>query len=109
MTPTKWRTEFTAHGKRSLRGIDVQPARKILDGLADLQRGLDCDDVDHLDISFVRVSSVSPRSEGGKQSQYRLALSDFRVIYRCDAAQKIILVDEVGNRRDAYRKHGGRS
>lgn len=102
----KWRTEFTPHAKRRLRSVDARPAKKILDCIAVLQRAMEGGDLGNLDVAYVKLSGTAVC---GGERQYRLAVADYRVIYRCDPEERVILVDEVGDRKHAYRNHGGRS
>jgi mRNA interferase RelE/StbE len=50
----------------------------------------------------------NPRPPGakklrGQDDRYRIRVGDYRVIYEVDDAQLLILIVEVGHRKDVYR------
>lgn len=106
---SRWRTEFTAHGRRQLNHIEQRQAKRILDELALLQRGMDSDCLDGLDVLPLRMNRPSPRANANtrKPGEFRLDVVPFRVVYTCDSVTKTIRVDTVGDRKNVYRERGG--
>jgi len=56
----------------------------------------------------IEALSVNPRLEGtkklvGSEAAYRLRVGDYRVIYTIDDGIKIVQIDRVRHRKDAYR------
>ena len=52
---------------------------------------------------------TEPRPRGceklkGRQDQYRVRIGDYRIIYTIEDDVLIVLVLQIGNRRDVYRK-----
>ncbi|WP_327404801.1 type II toxin-antitoxin system RelE/ParE family toxin [Streptomyces sp. NBC_01288] len=86
----KYAFRFTATAQRQLRTVDRTSAMRILTALTQLGDDPYRDDAD--------VKKLS-----GHDGLYRLQVGDFRVAYRIDDGQLIILVVKVGNRRDVYR------
>ncbi|MFJ4627726.1 type II toxin-antitoxin system RelE/ParE family toxin [Streptomyces sp. NPDC088847] len=86
----KYAFRFTATAQRQLRTVDRTSAMRILTALTRLGDDPYRDDAD--------VKKLS-----GHDGLYRLRVGDFRVAYRIDDGQLIILVVKVGNRRDVYR------
>ena len=51
---------------------------------------------------------MNPRPSGvkklvGQHSLYRIALGDYRVIYKVDDNVLLVLIVKIGNRKDVYR------
>ncbi|MFG2781788.1 type II toxin-antitoxin system RelE/ParE family toxin [Streptomyces prunicolor] len=86
----KYAFRFTATAQRQFRTVDRTSALRILTALTQLGDDPYRDDPD--------VKKLS-----GHDGLYRLRVGDFRVAYRIDDGQLIILVVKVGNRRDVYR------
>lgn len=56
----------------------------------------------------IEALSVNPRLEGikklvGSDAAYRLRVGEYRVIYTIDDGIKIVQIDSVRHRKDAYR------
>jgi len=56
----------------------------------------------------IEALSVNPRLEGikklvGSDAAYRLRVGEYRVIYTIDDGIKIVQIDRVRHRKDAYR------
>ena len=56
----------------------------------------------------LRALRAEPRPPGclklkGREDAYRLRVGDYRIIYRIEAAVLVVLVIEIGHRRDVYR------
>lgn len=60
-------------------------------------------------IAFIERLSQDPRPPGckklkGRQSQYRVRLGDYRVIYSIEEMALVVRVIKVGHRRDIYEE-----
>ncbi|MBK3570763.1 type II toxin-antitoxin system RelE/ParE family toxin [Streptomyces sp. MBT62] len=86
----KYAFRFTTTAQRQLRTVDRTSAMRILTALTRLGDDPYRDDAD--------VKKLS-----GHDGLYRLRVGDFRLAYRIDDGQLIILVVKIGNRRDVYR------
>ncbi|MGW3410523.1 type II toxin-antitoxin system RelE family toxin [Streptomyces sp. NPDC000888] len=87
----KYAFEFTAAARRQLRTIDQTTALRILHALSRLGDDPYRDDAD--------VKKLS-----GHDDLYRLRVGTYRIAYTIDDGKLIILVVEVGHRRDIYRR-----
>lgn len=87
----KYAFEFTATARRQLRTIDQTTALRILHALSRLGDDPYRDDAD--------VKKLS-----GHDDLYRLRVGAYRIAYTIDDGKLIILVVEVGHRRDIYRR-----
>ncbi|MFC9844849.1 type II toxin-antitoxin system RelE/ParE family toxin [Streptomyces sp. NPDC060223] len=87
----KYAFEFTAAARRQLRTIDQTTALRILHALSRLGDDPYRDDAD--------VKKLS-----GHDDLYRLRVGMYRIAYTIDDGKLIILVVEVGHRRDIYRR-----
>jgi len=56
----------------------------------------------------IRALAQAPRPRGAKQltgrDVYRLRVGDYRVLYEIEDARLVILVVDVGHRREVYRR-----
>ncbi|WP_426497807.1 type II toxin-antitoxin system RelE family toxin [Streptomyces sp. D54] len=86
----KYAFRFTAAAHRQLRAIDRPAAMRILAALTALG-----DDPYRVDADIKKLTSPS--------GLYRLRVGSYRVAYRVEDGELIILVVKVGNRRDVYR------
>ncbi|MEV0641914.1 type II toxin-antitoxin system RelE/ParE family toxin [Streptomyces sp. NPDC050619] len=87
----KYAFEFTATARRQLKVIDQTTALRILHALSRLGDDPYRDDAD--------VKKLSGRDE-----LYRLRVGAYRIAYMIDDGKLVILVVEVGHRRDIYRR-----
>lgn len=87
----KYAFEFTAAARRQLRTIDQTTALRILHALSRIGDDPYRDDAD--------VKKLS-----GYDDLYRLRVGVYRIAYTIDDGKLIILVVEVGHRRDIYRR-----
>ncbi|WP_405906631.1 MULTISPECIES: type II toxin-antitoxin system RelE/ParE family toxin [unclassified Streptomyces] len=87
----KYALEFTAAARRQLRTIDQTTALRILHALSRIGDDPYRDDAD--------VKKLS-----GHDDLYRLRIGTYRIAYTIDDGKLIILVVEVGHRRDIYRR-----
>jgi mRNA interferase RelE/StbE len=87
----KYTFEFTAAARRQLRAIDQTTALGILHALSRLGDDPYRDDAD--------VKKLS-----GHDDLYRLRVGMYRIAYLIDDGKLVILVVEVGHRREIYRR-----
>ncbi|WUH93365.1 type II toxin-antitoxin system RelE/ParE family toxin [Streptomyces sp. NBC_00433] len=86
----KYALRFTETARRQLRAIDRTAAMTILTALTPLG-----DDPYRSDANVRKLS--------GPHDLFRLRVGDFRVAYRVDDGELVVLVVRVGHRRDVYR------
>ncbi|MFC5804938.1 type II toxin-antitoxin system RelE family toxin [Streptomyces formicae] len=87
----KYAFEFTAAARRQLRSIDRTTALRILHALSRLGDDPYRDDAD--------VKKLA-----GHDDLYRLRVGAYRIAYTIDDGKLVILVVEVGHRREIYRR-----
>ncbi len=83
-----YRVRFTKSAEKDLRRIEKSRVFSVMEKIEAL--------------------SVNPRLEGtkklvGSEAAYRLRVGDYRVIYTIDDGIKIVQIDRVRHRKDAYR------
>jgi len=86
--PRSFEIQFTRAAERGLAGLDKVMLRRV--------------DV------VIRGLAVTPRPPHSKKLQgaddlYRIRVGDYRVIYRMEHRHLVVLVVNVGHRRDIYR------
>ncbi|MDX6355328.1 MAG: mRNA interferase RelE/StbE [Streptomyces sp.] len=86
----KYALRFTETARRQLRAIDRTAAMTILTALTALG-----DDPYRADANVRKLT--------GPHDLYRLRVGDFRLAYRIDDGELVVMVVRVGNRRDVYR------
>ncbi len=84
---TRFRIEFTTAAAREIRKLDPQIRRRILAGVADLER--------------------DPRPHGcrklaGYDNAWRIRVGDYRVLYEVIDEQVLVTVVRVAHRRAVY-------
>jgi mRNA interferase RelE/StbE len=78
-----------------------RPAAKALEDLSEeLRRRI---------APAIEALRAEPRPRGseklkGRKDQYRIRVGDFRIVYAIEDDRLIILVLQIGHRRDIYRK-----
>ncbi|MFC9243451.1 type II toxin-antitoxin system RelE/ParE family toxin [Streptomyces sp. NPDC057136] len=87
----KYAFEFTAAARRQLRDIDRTTALRILHALSRIGDDPYRDDAD--------VKKLS-----GHDDLYRLRVGAYRIAYTINDGKLVILVVEVGHRREIYRR-----
>ncbi|RJO79950.1 type II toxin-antitoxin system RelE/ParE family toxin [Nocardia panacis] len=87
----KYAFEFRPAAQRSLRAIPQADAIALLNALTSL--GND---------PYAPNAAVKPLT--GQSGLYRLRCGNFRAVYRIDDGRLVILVIDVGHRREIYRK-----
>lgn len=93
-----WRLKFKNSVKSDFRQIDLLEAKKILKSLNDF--------VDNFSDEQERIllkSGIIKKLKGNLDGSYRLRLRTYRVIYKKNLEELIILVVRVGYRKDIYR------
>ena len=83
-----WRVILAPASERQLRALPEGAERRI--------------------VRRLRALRAEPRPPGclklkGREDAYRLRVGDYRIIYRIEAAVLVVLVIEIGHRRDVYR------
>jgi len=94
----RWRLKFKNSVKSDFRQIDLLEAKKILKSLNDF--------VDNFSDEQERIllkSGIIKKLKGNLDGSYRLRLRTYRVIYKKNLEELIILVVRVGHRKDIYR------
>ncbi|CAL9549216.1 hypothetical protein SUDANB145_04388 [Streptomyces sp. enrichment culture] len=86
----KYAFRFTMAAQRQLRAISRPDAMRILAALTALG-----DDPYRQDADVKKLT--------GPSGLYRLRVGSYRIAYRIDDGQLVILVVKVGDRRDVYR------
>ncbi|MFF5129851.1 type II toxin-antitoxin system RelE/ParE family toxin [Streptomyces syringium] len=86
----KYAFRFTAAAQRQLRAVDQPAAMRILAALTALG-----DDPYREDADIKKLT--------GSSGLYRLRVGSYRVAYRVEDSELVILVVKVGDRRDVYR------
>ncbi|MER5989606.1 MULTISPECIES: type II toxin-antitoxin system RelE family toxin [Streptomyces] len=86
----KYAFRFTAAAQRQLRAISRPDAMRILTALTALG-----DDPYRQDADVKKLT--------GPSGLYRLRVGGYRVAYRIDDGELVVLVVKVGDRRDIYR------
>jgi mRNA interferase RelE/StbE len=86
----KYAFRFTTAAHRQLRAIDRPTAMRILTALTHLG-----DDPFREDADVKKLAGV--------ENLFRLLVGNWRVAYRVDGHQLIVMVVRIGNRREVYR------
>lgn len=84
-----YRVEFKPTAAKALRDLDQQTRRLIADR--------------------VEALALDPRPKGSKKlkgdpNAYRVRSGEYRILYEIHDGVLLVLVVEIGNRRDVYRK-----
>jgi mRNA interferase RelE/StbE len=85
----KYRTEFTAAARAEIRELPKDVAVRILAKLAELE----CEPTGFKTTALVSAPEFR-----------RLRVGDYRVIYRVEGDQLVVLVVRVGHRREVYER-----
>lgn len=84
---TAYRVEFTTAAAKEIRKLDAQIRRRILAGIAELERD-------------PRPNGV--RKLAGYDNAWRIRVGDYRVLYEVVDDQVLVTVVRVAHRRDVY-------
>lgn len=93
-----WRLKFKDSVKSDFQQIDFFEAKKILKSLNDFVSNFS----DEQEIILLKSGSIK-KLKGNLDGCYRLRLRTYRVIYKKNLEEFIILVVRVGHRRNIYR------
>ena len=93
-----WRLKFKNSVKSDFRQIDLLEAKKILKSLNDFVNNFS----DEQERNLLNNKTIK-KLKGNLDGCYRLRLRTYRVIYKKDLGELIILVVRVGHRKDIYR------
>jgi mRNA interferase RelE/StbE len=86
-----WTVEFTVKARKDLAGLHVRDQRRISDFLESRAA------------VHENPRLLAKRLTAVKEELWRFRVGDFRVIVRFQADRMVILIIEVGNRREVYR------
>lgn len=84
-----YKIRWKRSAERDLQNIDPQQIPRIIDSVESL---------------IVNPFSSQCRKLRGSERDYRIRVGDYRVIYKVDNKEKVVLVYHVRHRREAYRK-----
>lgn len=93
-----WRLKFKDSVKSDFQQIDFFEAKKILKSLNDFVSNFS----DEQERILLKSGSIK-KLKGNLDGCYRLRLRTYRVIYKKNLEEFIILVVRVGHRRNIYR------
>ena len=86
-----WRVEFTLRAKKDIERLSTKDQRRILEFLSG------------------RVSAhpdpkvLAKRLTATKEEAWRFRVGDYRIIVQFQDSRLVVLVVEIGNRREVYR------
>jgi len=83
-----YKLEFTESARRELRALDRQLQRRISTKVNEL-----CD----------QPFPSGVKKLQGLQDHFRIRVGDYRVIYRVDGHRVVVVIVQIGHRRDVYR------
>jgi mRNA interferase RelE/StbE len=84
---TGYRVEFTTAAAKEIRKLEPQIRRRILAGIAELER---------------EPRPPGVRKLAGYDNAWRVRVGDYRVLYEVIDAQVLVTVVRVAHRRDVY-------
>ena len=84
---TSYRVEFTTAAAKEIRKLDAQIRRRILVGIAELER---------------EPRPPGVRKLSGYDNAWRVRIGDYRVLYEVMDDQVLVTVVRVAHRRDVY-------
>ena len=86
--PSRYEIQFTRAAERGLASLPKADLRRV--------------DAAILGLADDRHPPGSKKLQG-EEDLYRIRVGDYRVIYKVEAERLVVLVVNVGNRRDIYR------
>ena len=86
-----WRIEYSDLAARVVRKLDRQQAKRILDYM------------DHRVATAENPRQLGSALVGDRSGRWRYRIGDYRVICEIIDKRLIVLVVDVGNRREVYR------
>lgn len=78
-----------------------ESAEKFLKKIPKKDRSRIIDKIDALEDEPMPLGSI--KLQGHKESLYRIRSGDYRIVYSLKKAMLVILIVEIGHRRDIYR------
>lgn len=89
-----WNVEFRPSADKELRKLPLEIQARLVAGLERLA----------FEMSHPTEPKISDlKKPGGRGDEWRLRLADYRVIFERHGDSLVILVLQVGNRRDVYK------
>jgi mRNA interferase RelE/StbE len=86
-----WRVEFTPRAEKDIERLSTKDQRRILEFLT--QRVS----------AHPNPRALAKRLTGTKEEAWRFRVGDYRIITQFLDSRLVVLVVEVGNRREVYR------
>lgn len=86
-----WRVEFTPRAEKDIERLSTRDQRRILEFLT--QRVS----------AHPNPRALAKRLTGTKEEVWRFRVGDYRIITQFQDSRLVVLVVEVGNRREVYR------
>ncbi|MEZ2330378.1 type II toxin-antitoxin system RelE/ParE family toxin [Mesorhizobium sp. RCC_202] len=86
-----WRVEFTPRAEKDIERLSTKDQRRILDFLNQRVSA-------HPD-----PRALAKRLTGTREETWRFRVGDYRIITQFQDSRLVVLVVEVGNRREVYR------
>ena len=84
-----YRIHFRSSAERDIRKIDKHNIPRILESVKALSK----QPLPSQSVKLVNTNSC-----------YRIRVGDYRVIYRIDTQERVVIIEHVRHRRHAYRK-----
>lgn len=86
-----WRVEFTSRAEKDIERLSTKEQRRVLEFL-------------HQRVSaHPNPRILAKRLTGTKQEAWRFRVGDHRIIIQFQDSRLVVLVVEIGNRREVYR------
>ncbi|MBZ9675837.1 type II toxin-antitoxin system RelE family toxin [Mesorhizobium sp. ES1-1] len=86
-----WRVEFTQRARKDIERLSTKDQRRILNFLSGRV-------LEHPD-----PKALAKRLVGTKEEAWRFRVGDYRIIVQFQDSRLVVLVVEIGNRREVYR------
>ncbi|TIS55382.1 type II toxin-antitoxin system RelE/ParE family toxin [Mesorhizobium sp.] len=86
-----WRVEFTQRADKDIERLSMKDQRRILEFLHDRVS------------AHPNPKALAKRLTATKQEAWRFRVGDYRIIVQFQDSRLVVLVVEVGNRREVYR------
>lgn len=80
--------EFTRAAVKAFDKLQVKDRRRLSDALDELERD---------------PHSQGSRKIAGSEGLFRVRVGDYRIVYRVEEEQLVVLVVRLGHRKDVYR------
>jgi len=88
MGAMRYSVEFTTSALREFRALDLQIQRRITAKITDL---------------CANPFPPGVKKLQGEADHYRVRVGDYRIIYRIDGHRVVIVIVQIGHRREVYR------